>query len=305
MQTLEPTPKAAHERAGRFSPLSFSPLETTGGVNCVTFDVEDYFQVESLRPLVDFADWPIHELRVEANTRRLLALLSERDVRSTFFILGWIAERAPGIVREIHEAGHEVACHGYAHRMIGEQTPEEFRLDVSKAKRLIEDITGERILGYRAPTFSITEQTLWALDILAEEGFEYDSSVFPVRHDRYGIPDWSQGVDTVLLGGGKKIIEAPPATVRISGVNLPTGGGGYFRLAPLWVSARAIRRVNAEGRPAILYLHPWEIDPDQPRFPLPAKSGFRHYVNLSSTERKLRSLLSSFKFAPMKDALGL
>jgi len=286
--------------------ISRVPLETGGGgSNCLTFDVEDYFQVESMRGLVGFDTWPSREPRVEANVRKLLGILDERGVKSTFFVLGWIAERSPEIVREIHRGGHEVACHGYAHRMITEQTPEGFREDVLKAKGLLEDITGESVMGYRAPTFSVTEKTLRALEILAEEGFLYDSSVFPVRHDRYGIPGWSRRIETLRFGDGKTIIEAPPATARLLGVNLPAGGGGYFRLAPLWLSSMAIRRINAEGHPAVLYLHPWEIDPDQPRLGLPPTAAFRHYVNLGSTERKLRGLLSSFEFARMRDVLGL
>jgi len=273
--------------------------------NSITFDVEDYFQVEAMRSLVGLDNWENHELRVEHTTQALLELLDAHKVKSTFFVLAWNAERLPHIIREIHRLGHEVACHGYAHRMVYEQTPDEFRKDIRKAKTILEDITGEEILGYRAPTFSITERTLWALDILSEEGFRYDSSIFPVRHDRYGIPDWTRHIKTVNLDNGHSIIEAPPVTARVFGFNLPCAGGGYFRLAPLWISTWAVRRMNTEGSPAILYLHPWELDPAQPRFPIPPLQRFRHYVNLASTESKLKRLLASGSFARLKDILPL
>ncbi len=274
-------------------------------INAITIDVEDYFQVEAARPFVEFEDWERQEPRVEQNVLRLLDMLEARQVKATFFVLGWIAERMPHIVREMRRLGHEVACHGYAHRMISEQTPEEFREDIRKAKAILEDIIGEEISGYRAPTFSITNKTLWALDILAEEGFRYDSSIFPVRHDRYGIPDWSRHIETVKLRNGLSVIEAPPLTVRALGLNLPIGGGGYFRLAPLWVSSWAVRRMNAEGRPAIVYIHPWELDPAQPRIPLPPLQRFRHYTNLSTAERKLERLLASGSFTSLKEVLAL
>ena len=242
---------------------------------------------------------------MEWNVQKVLKLLDTHNVKATFFVLAWNAERLPHVIREIHSLGHEVACHGYAHRMICEQTPDEFREDIRKAKAILEDLAGEEILGYRAPTFSITERTLWAMDILSEEGFRYDSSIFPVRHDRYGIPDWSRHIETVNLNNGHSIIEAPPVTARILGFNLPCAGGGYFRLAPLWISTWAVRRMNAEGHPAILYLHPWELDPAQPRFPLPPFHRFRHYVNLSTAERKLERLLASGPFTRLRDILPL
>jgi polysaccharide deacetylase family protein (PEP-CTERM system associated) len=281
--------------------LVTSQKHQTPVCDSLTFDIEDYFQAESLRPVVDFGAWDRQELRVERNVRRLLAMLDEHDVKATFFTLGWIAERTPRLVREAYESGHEIACHGYAHRMITEQTPEEFREDVRRAKGILEDIIGKEVIGYRAPTFSITKRTLWALDILAEEGFKYDSSIFPVRHDRYGFPSWSRHIERVKLRNGASIIEAPLLTLHAFGMNLPAAGGGYFRLFPLWLSSFAIRRMNSEGHPAILYLHPWELDPDQPRFPLPPLARFRHYVNLASTEFKLRRLLASLSFTRLKD----
>jgi len=274
-------------------------------LNAITFDIEDYFQVEALRPHVGFEEWESHELRVEQNVHKLLDMLNEHSVKSTFFVLGWIAERERGIIQEIQQLGHEIACHGYAHRMICEQTPEEFREDIRKAKTILEDITGEEVSGYRAPTFSITDKTLWALEILAEEGFRYDSSIFPVRHDRYGIPDWNRHIETVALDNGHSIIEVPPITARVLGLNLPVAGGGYFRLAPLWISSWAVRRMNSEGHPAVIYLHPWELDPGQPRLPIPPLQRFRHYVNLATTEKKLGRLLASSSFTRLRDILAL
>ena len=273
--------------------------------NAITIDVEDYFQVEAFRSTVGFGDWDDHELRVERNLIKLLEMLELNNVKSTFFVLGWIAERVPGIVQEIRNCGHEIACHSYAHNMISDQTRKEFREDTHKAKATLENIVGEKILGYRAPTFSITDKTLWALDILAEEGFLYDSSIFPIRHDRYGFPGWHRHITTVELGNGYTIIEAPPLTVRVLGFNFPMAGGGYFRLAPFCISAWAIRRMNAGGHSAILYLHPWEIDPDQPRIPAPPLSRFRHYANLAHTKDKLQLLLASGSFARLKDVLSL
>ena len=273
--------------------------------NIISIDLEDYFQVETLRPFVKYEDWGYHEFRLERNTYKILELLDEYKVKATFFVLGWNAEHTPKIVQEIHKLGHEIACHGYAHRLVYEQEPDQFRYDISKAKAILEDITGEEVAGYRAPTFSITERTLWALDILAEEGFRYDSSIFPVRHDRYGFPDWSRHIETVQLQNGHEIIEVPPVTARLLGFNLPAAGGGYFRLAPFWFSSWAIRRMNAEGHPAIVYLHPWEFDPNQPIFPIPLLRRIRHYTNLATTEKKLRNLLNMGTFARLKDILDL
>jgi len=286
-------------------PASFCATATESICNSITFDVEDYFQVETFRPLVAFDEWSSHELRVDVNTRKLLGILDDCGVASTFFVLGWIAERLPALVNDIAQSGHEIACHGYSHRMVYEQTPDEFREDIRRAKGTLEDIIGRPVLGYRAPTFSITERTLWALDIVAEEEFRYDSSIFPIRHDRYGFPEWDRHIEIVELSNGGRIIEVPPLTTRVLGLNLPAGGGGYFRLAPLWVSSWAIRRMNAEGHPAIVYLHPWELDPAQPRFPVSPVHRFRHYVNLATTENKLRRLLVSRSFAPLRDILGL
>jgi polysaccharide deacetylase family protein (PEP-CTERM system associated) len=267
--------------------------------------VEDYFQVENLRPYVAYDEWARFEPRVERNVEKVLSLFDEFGVKSTFFILGWVAERFPALVRTIHQGGHEIASHGYGHQMIQRQTRDEFRADVRRAKAILEDIIGESVIGYRAPTFSITEQTVWALDVLAEEGYLYDSSIFPVRHDRYGFPRWSRYIEKTPLHNGLSLIEVPPATARLLGVNLPAAGGGYFRLAPLCFFSWAVHRLNQSGQPAVLYLHPWEFDPDQPRFPIPPLSRFRHYVNLASTEKKLRKLLSSASFTRLRDILSV
>jgi polysaccharide deacetylase family protein (PEP-CTERM system associated) len=279
------------------------PNERT--LNAVTFDVEDYFQVEAVKPYIDFDMWESCELRVEHNMRKVLRILNEYSVKSTFFVLGWIAERLPQMVKDIQRQGHEIASHGYAHQMIDELTPARFRNDVVRAKSVLEDITGEQIIGYRAPTFSITKETFWALDILADEGFRYDSSIFPIHHDRYGYPSWQREITQVTLHNGNSIIEVPPATIRIFGFNLPAAGGGYLRIAPFWFSSWAIRRINNEEKTAIIYLHPWELDPDQPRFACPPLQKFRNYANLKTTEDKLCRLLRMGSLTRIRDILGL
>ena len=272
-------------------------------VNAMTVDVEDYFQVSAFDDVVDRADWERMESRVERNTRRLLDLFDEFDVRATFFVLGWIGERHPSLVREIHDRGHEVASHGYGHGLVYTQTPEAFRHDVRRARRILEDATGQAVVGYRAPSYSITARSLWALDVLVDEGYEYDSSIFPIRHDRYGMPDAPRHRHVRHTPAGP-IVELPPATVRTLGMNLPAAGGGYLRLLPYGWTRRALTRLNErERQPAVFYVHPWEIDPDQPRLPARGLSRFRHYRNLHLTEPRLRSLLGSFRFAPARAML--
>jgi len=273
--------------------------------NALTIDVEDYFHGETLQPYVPSSSWSDFEPRVGANVEKLLQLLNAAGTKSTFFVLGWVAERNPDLVEKLHNAGHEIACHGHAHQMIHRQKPDEFREDVRRAKATLEGIIGEKVVGYRAPTFSVMKETLWALDILAEEGFLYDSSIFPIRHDRYGIPDWNRHIQRVELRNNMTIVEAPPATAHIFGMNFPAAGGGYFRLGPVSFFSWAIRRLNASGHPAVLYFHPWEFDPDQPRFPLPPLSRFRNYVNLATTENKLRRLLSSASFTSLRNILSI
>jgi polysaccharide deacetylase family protein (PEP-CTERM system associated) len=272
-------------------------------INAMTVDVEDYFQVSGFEGIAPRHRWDAFESRVCANTDRLLAIFESAGVTATFFVLGWVAERHPDLVSRIAAAGHEVASHGYAHRLVYDLTRESFREDVRRSKALLESSTGTRVLGYRAPSYSITPRSLWALDILIEEGFAYDSSIFPIHHDRYGIP-LSPREPYVLERAAGSLIEAPGSAVRIGPVNLPVGGGGYFRLLPYAWTHWGISRINVKDkRPAIFYLHPWEIDPDQPRLPSGRVSGLRHYRNLSETETRLHRLLSDFRFGPMRQIL--
>jgi polysaccharide deacetylase family protein (PEP-CTERM system associated) len=255
--------------------------------------------VSAFSDVVKFEDWHSYESHIEKNTCKVLDLLAKLNIEGTFFVLGWVAERYPGLVRDIHSAGHEVACHGYNHRLIYHLTPDQFREDVRFAKGILEDMTGEAVLGYRAASYSIVKKTLWALDTLIEEGFLYDSSIFPIHHDRYGFPGANRFPHVIERGGGK-IYEFPPSTVRIFGQNVPVAGGGYLRLLPLHVTRKAIRRINEkEKEPAIIYIHPWEIDLDQPRMKGRWRSKFRHYVNLSTTMPKLTSFLNEFSFRPL------
>lgn len=273
--------------------------------NALTFDVEEYFHVEAFTKVVRREQWPQLPSRVVDSTRRILDLLDDHVVRATFFVLGWVAERHGDLVREIQTRSHEIGCHSHAHRMITTMTPVEFRTDVRRARRAIEDATGHAVLGFRAPTFSIVRRTLWALDVLAEEGFAYDSSVFPIHHDRYGIPEAPRFPHRLTLRSGRELVEFPITTVPVGRLRLPLTGGGYFRLAPYALVRAGIARINAaEGEPAIVYLHPWELDPGQPRMPVRGMARFRHYVNLRSTADKLRRLLRDFAFGPAGDVLA-
>ncbi|MGH8201366.1 MAG: XrtA system polysaccharide deacetylase [Steroidobacteraceae bacterium] len=267
--------------------------------NAFTVDVEDYFQVAALASAVSRESWPTREYRVEQNTERLLELLAERDVHGTFFVLGWVAERSPGLVRRIAAAGHEIACHGYSHELIYRQSREDFRAETARAKGLLQDAIGEAVLGYRAASFSIVRDTLWALDDLIDLGFHYDSSIFAIRHDRYGIPDASPVPGRVTAPSGRSILEFPMAPANFFGLKIPVTGGGYFRIFPYRLTLAGLRRINAAGRPFAFYLHPWEIDPDQPRISVGTLSRFRHYTNLSRCQARLRLLLNEFAFAPM------
>lgn len=274
-------------------------------VNALTVDVEDYYQVEAFAEVVRREDWPSWQPRVERNTHRLLDLFARRNVRGTFFVLGWVAERQPQLVREIAAAGHEIACHSYQHQLIGEQTREEFRADVRRAKSSLEEITGSEVIGYRAPTYSIMRQTLWALDVLVEEGFRYDSSIFPIHHDRYGIPGADRHLHTIRCAAGE-ITEFPPSTVRVAGMNLPMAGGGYFRLMPYPLFRWGLRRINRDDKqPAIFMVHAWEVDPDQPVIAGTRLNIWRHRNNLRRTEARLEKLLNDFCFAPVRDVLRL
>jgi len=262
--------------------------------NALTIDVEDYFQVSAFASCVAREDWDRMPCRVERNVDAILAMLDENKTRATYFVLGWVAERFPDLVRRIVEQGHELASHGYAHQRATEQSRQEFQQDVTRSKKLLEDIAGVPVHGYRAPSFSIGHGNLWALECLNEAGYRYSSSVYPIRHDHYGMPGAPRFA--FLPEAGRGLLELPVTTVRLFNHNLPAGGGGYFRLLPYRVSRSWLRRVNTVDRqPCIFYFHPWEIDPDQPRFrraSLMAK--FRHYLNLERTEGRLRRLLGDF-----------
>lgn len=265
-------------------------------VNAMSIDVEDYYHVSVFDGIVPRVQWDQMESRVVVNTTRLLDLFDEFNVRGTWFVLGWVCERHPDLVAAIAQRGHEVASHGYAHRLIYDQTPQAFREDVRRAKQLLEDATGRRVFGYRAPSYSITPRSLWALDVLLEEGYTYDSSIFPIRHDRYGIPVSERQAYPLARTAGT-LFEVPGSTTTVAGMNLPIGGGGYFRILPYWWTRWGISRLNKdEGRPAVFYLHPWEIDPEQPRLKVGLLSRFRHYRNLDDTEARLRQLLQDFRF---------
>lgn len=272
-------------------------------LNALTIDVEEHFQVHAFEKVISRADWDGYPSRVAANTRRILRLLADQGVRATFFVLGWVADRQPELVREIAAAGHEIGTHGYWHELIYRQTADEFAADLHRSMQAIDRAArGVRLAGYRAPAFSITRQSLWALDILRQHGLQYDSSIFPLAaHDRYGIGDADRFANQVRDG----LWEFPVSTVRLGKQNWPVAGGGYFRLFPLWITRQAVRRINAEGRPAVVYLHPWEFDPDQPRVArAPRLSRFRHYVNLGKTESRLRALLQEFQFGTMREAFA-
>lgn len=271
--------------------------------NALSVDVEDWFQVGAFDRTIDRADWESLGHRVERNTDAVLALFAERDVKATFFTLGWVAERYPALMRRIAAAGHEVASHGYDHARVFTLTPDQFRADLRKARALLEDASGQAVTGYRAPSFSIDPRTPWAHAILAEEGYRYSSSVAPIRHDHYGWPDsprfaWKPLADSPL-------VELPVTTAKAAGRTLAAGGGGFFRLLPYAFSRWAIRQVNQQDhRPAIIYFHPWEIDPDQPRVAgAPLRSRVRHYSNLSVMAAKLRRLIGDFDWTRV-DALA-
>ncbi|MBN8506540.1 MAG: DUF3473 domain-containing protein [Burkholderiales bacterium] len=271
----------------------------SGVRNAMTIDVEDYFQVSAFAPYIPRADWERLHCRAPQNVARILDLLDEAGVKATFFTLGWIAERHAQLVRDIVARGHELASHGYGHERASDMSPTAFSDDVRRAKALLEDLGGVPVLGYRAPSFSIGVGNLWAFDVLAEAGYRYSSSVYPIQHDHYGMPDAPRWAHPVRDG----LIEVPVTTCRMGGRNLPSSGGGYFRLLPYGVSRWLIDKVNREERQsAVFYFHPWEIDPDQPRVRgVDAKSRFRHYLNLSRTEGRIRRLLSDFSWARMDE----
>ena len=266
----------------------------------LTIDFEDWYQGLE----IPCSDWGQYEDRIDRSGRRLLEILASSETRATFFVLGYVAERHPELVREIRAAGHEIGTHGYSHTLIYRQTPALFREELTRSLRILEDLTGARVLGHRAPFFSITNDSLWALDILRDLGLRYDSSIFPVKNYRYGIEDaprWPYSLDT----DGRPLAEFPITTWRVLGVNVPVAGGAYFRIYPYFFTKMALEAVGKGGRPLVFYLHPWEIDAEHPRIPLARRIAATHYFNLGATEGRLRRLLRDFRFAPMSEVLGV
>ena len=272
-------------------------------LNAMTVDVEDFFHVSAFESIITPEQWKDYQPRVDTNTRKLLDLFAKHDVKSTFFVLGWVAERYPELIKDIHAQGHEIASHGYAHRRATEQTREQFTADVTRSKNHLEDLLGESLTGYRAPSFSIGYNNEWAFEVLAELGFQYSSSTYPVKHDLYGTPDWPRFAYKRKEG----IVEIPIPTLKVMGKQTPIGGGGYFRLYPYTLTKTLISQyLKREKQPYSFYFHPWEIDADQPRMTnAPLKSRFRHYVNLNKTEGKLERLLSDFSWGTMKDVYNI
>jgi polysaccharide deacetylase family protein (PEP-CTERM system associated) len=272
-------------------------------VNALTIDVEDYFHVAGFEHIIPCSDWGRMPSRVVASTHKILAALDQTATRATFFVLGWVADRHPELIQAIHAAGHEIGCHGYWHRLVYRQTPDEFREDLCRARDALQDRVGERVVAYRAPCFSITRESLWALDILIEEGFTIDSSIYPTVHDRYGLPGAPTQPHRIERPAGE-LWELPLSIRRVLGFPLPVGGGGYFRLYPYGITRRALAAINRRGEPFVTYLHPWEFDPEQPRFTPGRLRAFRHYVNLHRTAPRLQALLRDFRFGPVSEVLG-
>lgn len=286
-------------------------------INYLSIDVEDYFHVSAFEGISPPSGWCAHEMRVEQNTDRILAILKARSVCATFFVLGWVAERCPALVRRIAAEGHEIASHGYGHQRVCNQSRAEFREDIRHSKKMLEDISGQAVIGYRAPSYSISRETFWAFDELCEAGYRYDSSIFPVLHDLYGVHDWPRfplaavrdpdGQWQPCLSAGSEtvpsLLEVPITTLHLARRNLPIAGGGYFRLYPYQVTRWGLNRINrTEQQPFVFYLHPWEIDPSQPRIPgAKLKSRVRHYLNLSKTEGRFSRLIDDFKFTKISD----
>jgi polysaccharide deacetylase family protein (PEP-CTERM system associated) len=269
--------------------------------NVVSVDVEDYFHAEVFSGVVDRSRWDSYASRVEGNTRRLLELLGDLNLHGTFFVLGWVAERFPGLVREIAAGGHELACHSYWHRLIYKLDRAEFREDTSRAKNVIEQAAGQAVYGYRAPTYSVIDRSVWALEILAELGFTYDSSIYPIRHDRYGMPGAPRSPFRFQTPSGP-MTEFPITTFRLAGHNMPVGGGGYLRLLPRFYTRMGLKRVQKEGVPIVIYIHPWEVDPGQPTLPVSLKSRLRHYTNLSRTFDRFQSVLQAGKYTSFRES---
>ncbi len=269
-------------------------------LHALSFDIEEHFHVAAFDCAARRRHWETQESRVEQNTHVILDMLEQRRIKATMFVLGWVAERRKDLIKKIVDSGHELGSHGYGHELITVQSPQVFREDIRRAKSILEDISGKPILGYRAPTFSITKETEWALPILVEEGYQYDSSIVPIVHDYYGIPGADPTIHTIATDSGP-IVEVPPSTCDIAGMTLPIAGGGYFRLFPYPLLRKLLRRVEAQGHPLIMYLHPWELDPHQPRMRGSFLSQFRHYLNIEKVQGRLTQLLEDFSFGPIKE----
>ena len=269
--------------------------------NVVSVDVEDYFHAEAFSGVMDSSRWERQTSRVEVNTRRLLELLAALNVHATFFVLGWVADRFPGLVRDIAAGGHELGCHSYWHRLIYKLQPAEFREDTRRAKDVIEQISGQTVNVYRAPTYSVVDRSVWAFEILAELGFSYDSSIYPIHHDRYGMPDAPRAPFRFQTPSGP-MTEFPLTTFRLAGHNMPVGGGGYLRLLPRMYTRLGLKRVQAEGLPIVIYIHPWEVDPEQPRLPGGLSTRLRHYTNLSQTFERFRTVLLSGEYTSFRES---
>jgi polysaccharide deacetylase family protein (PEP-CTERM system associated) len=274
-------------------------------LNALTVDVEDYFHVSAFANSINRNEWDYYPLRVTENTLKLLDLFDEYQLKATFFVLGWVAEKQTELVKEIARRGHEVACHGYSHQLVYNQTPDVFREETIRSKNFLEELIQQPVRGYRAASYSITDKSQWALDILAENGFVYDSSIFPVRHDRYGMPNTPEYPYRLKTPAGQSLIEFPLSTAKIFNYRLPVAGGGYFRLYPYWLSKMGLKQINRQHKPFIFYLHPWEIDPEQPKIEAKWFSRFRHYNNLDKCEARLRNLLNDFQFGTAWDVLNM
>lgn len=280
-------------------------MKINGALNALTFDVEDWFQVANLRQAIKYEDWEKCESRVILNVTRIVKLLSTNNTKATFFILGWIAEKRPKVVEIIRNAGHEIATHGYSHKCVYELSKEEFEDDIASSIYHLEKICGEKINGYRAPNYSIRPENSWAWSVLIKNGIKYDSSIFPVKHNRYGYAEAPRFPFVIDLKNNGKLIEFPLSTIRMWGNNIPVAGGAYLRLYPFWFISSAIKKLNEQKRPAIIYLHPWEIDAFQPRVKINFMSKFKHYGNLLTTEQKLKKLITDYQFAPVRDVINL
>lgn len=272
--------------------------------NILSVDVEDWFHPEAVHHLYPPDSWSNIQNRVEENVNKLLNLFSEKNVNATFFVLGWIAKTHPGVIKKIVKNGHEIASHGNMHRMVTKMSPEEFEADLGESIKILEDVSGQKILGFRAPTFSVVEKTFWSFEIMLKLGLVYDSSVYPIWHDRYGVPDAPRVRYNAYSQNGNILTEFPMSTLNILGKNIPFGGGGYLRILPGWLTQIAVSKLNTQNQPAIMYLHPWEFDTGQPRLHLGAIQTWRHYYNIKKNMKKLGALLDKFSWTSFKNVLN-